>query len=142
MNKILQVFFLNQGNSWCNQYLIFDCLLLMSYHLILILFSLQSLSSTHITNNFMAFGGGVRLCPGSELARLEMAVFLHHLILKYDWELVEPDPPCTFHLWTSLKVCQSRFMQRRFKQRNKWSNCPKVQQLSNSMSVYYVFKNS
>ena len=65
----------------------------MSYHLILILFSLQSLSSTHITNNLMPFGGGVRLCPGSELARLEMAVFLHHLILKYDWELAEPDHP-------------------------------------------------
>ena len=44
----------------------------------------------------MAFGGGVRLCPGSELARLEMAVFLHHLILKYDWELAEPDPPMHF----------------------------------------------
>ncbi|KAM0933534.1 putative cytochrome P450 [Dioscorea sansibarensis] len=42
---------------------------------------------------FMAFGGGPRLCPGAELARLEMSVFIHHLILSYNWELVEPDHP-------------------------------------------------
>ncbi|KAK1439134.1 hypothetical protein QVD17_04949 [Tagetes erecta] len=42
-------------------------------------------------NNFMPFGGGPRLCTGSELAKLEMAIFIHHLVLKYDWELVESD---------------------------------------------------
>lgn len=44
----------------------------------------------------MPFGGGPRLCAGSELAKLEMAVFLHHLVLSYRWELAEPDQPLVF----------------------------------------------
>lgn len=43
------------------------------------------------TNTFMPYGGGPRLCAGSELAKLEMAVFLHHLVLNFRWELAEPD---------------------------------------------------
>lgn len=46
--------------------------------------------------NFMAFGGGPRLCAGSELAKLEMAVFLHHLVLGYDWELADTDQAFAF----------------------------------------------
>lgn len=37
-------------------------------------------------NNFQAFGGGLRSCLGSELAKLEMGVFLHHLVTKFRWE--------------------------------------------------------
>ncbi|XP_074571287.1 steroid (22S)-hydroxylase-like isoform X2 [Curcuma longa] len=48
------------------------------------------------TNNFMPYGGGPRLCAGSELAKLELAVFLHHLVLSYRWELAEPDQPLAF----------------------------------------------
>ncbi|CDP02030.1 unnamed protein product [Coffea canephora] len=49
-------------------------------------------SSTATSNkNFMPFGGGPRLCAGSELAKLEMAVFLHHLVLNYHWELADAD---------------------------------------------------
>uniref|UniRef100_A0A1S4AA91 Cytochrome P450 724B1-like n=1 Tax=Nicotiana tabacum TaxID=4097 RepID=A0A1S4AA91_TOBAC len=29
------------------------------------------------------FGGGLRLCPGWELAKLEAALFLHHLVINY-----------------------------------------------------------
>ena len=29
------------------------------------------------------FGGGQRLCPGADLAKLETAFFLHHLVLNY-----------------------------------------------------------
>jgi len=47
--------------------------------------------STAANNNFLAFGGGSRLCAGSELAKLEMAVFIHHLIINYHWELAETD---------------------------------------------------
>ncbi|KAH9297115.1 hypothetical protein KI387_028797, partial [Taxus chinensis] len=32
---------------------------------------------------FTPFGGGPRLCAGLELAKLEIAVFLHHLVLNY-----------------------------------------------------------
>lgn len=58
-------------------------------------FLLQNKSITSATgataNNFMPFGGGPRLCTGSELAKLEMAIFIHHLVLKYEWELVDSD---------------------------------------------------
>lgn len=47
-------------------------------------------------NNYMPFGGGPRLCAGSELAKLEMAVFIHHLVLKFNWELAEDDQPFAF----------------------------------------------
>lgn len=45
---------------------------------------------------FTPFGGGSRLCTGVELAKLEIAVFLHHLVLSYRWELAEPDLPLVF----------------------------------------------
>nr|GMC57576.1 cytochrome P450 90B1 [Ipomoea batatas]GMC62635.1 cytochrome P450 90B1 [Ipomoea batatas] len=47
-------------------------------------------------NNFMPFGGGPRLCTGSELAKLEMAVFIRHLVLNYDWELADSDEAFAF----------------------------------------------
>ncbi|XP_010254867.1 PREDICTED: cytochrome P450 90B1-like [Nelumbo nucifera] len=48
-------------------------------------------SNATMSINFMPFGGGPRLCAGSELAKLEMAVFMHHLVLNYQWELAESD---------------------------------------------------
>ncbi|KAI4327587.1 hypothetical protein L6164_020027 [Bauhinia variegata] len=50
-----------------------------------------STSTAAVGNYFMPFGGGPRLCAGSELAKLEMAVFIHHLILNYHWELADTD---------------------------------------------------
>ncbi|KAL0733779.1 hypothetical protein Bca4012_009989 [Brassica carinata] len=41
------------------------------------------------SKTFMAFGGGVRLCIGAEFARLQMAIFLHHLVTYYDFSLVQ-----------------------------------------------------
>lgn len=48
------------------------------------------------SNNFLPFGGGPRLCTGSELAKLEMAVFIHHLVLNYHWELADMDQAFAF----------------------------------------------
>ncbi|KAJ7548789.1 hypothetical protein O6H91_07G027600 [Diphasiastrum complanatum] len=42
-------------------------------------------------NNFMVFGGGPRQCAGYELAKLEIAMFLHHLVTKFSWKPVEQD---------------------------------------------------
>ncbi|OUZ99282.1 Cytochrome P450 [Macleaya cordata] len=44
-------------------------------------------------NTYMPFGNGVHSCPGSELAKLEMLVLLHHLTTSYRhvWETVEDD---------------------------------------------------
>uniref|UniRef100_A0A7N0TTY6 Cytochrome P450 724B1 n=1 Tax=Kalanchoe fedtschenkoi TaxID=63787 RepID=A0A7N0TTY6_KALFE len=39
---------------------------------------------------FTPFGGGTRCCPGFELAKVEVAFFLHHLVQKYRWRLSEP----------------------------------------------------
>ncbi|KAI5080847.1 hypothetical protein GOP47_0004030 [Adiantum capillus-veneris] len=38
---------------------------------------------------FMPFGKGIRQCPGYELARLEMAIFLHHFLRKFDWDAIK-----------------------------------------------------
>ncbi|XP_039021829.1 ent-kaurenoic acid oxidase 1-like isoform X2 [Hibiscus syriacus] len=34
-------------------------------------------------NTFLPFGAGSRLCPGNDLAKLEIAIFLHHFLLNY-----------------------------------------------------------
>ncbi|KAH9320713.1 hypothetical protein KI387_015352, partial [Taxus chinensis] len=45
----------------------------------------------HEPFSFIPFGQGNRMCPGNEFARLEMELFLYHLVLRYDWELIEVD---------------------------------------------------
>jgi cytochrome P450 len=37
---------------------------------------------------FMGFGNGPRICPGADLARLEVAVFLHHFVTKFTYVFV------------------------------------------------------
>lgn len=44
--------------------------------------------SPHI---FTAFGGGPRLCAGYELAKLQIRVFMHHLITRYEWCVMDPN---------------------------------------------------
>nr|UOI39556.1 heme-thiolate protein [Betula platyphylla]UVJ47661.1 heme-thiolate protein [Betula platyphylla] len=58
--------------------------------------SSSSCPSMTTSNNFLPFGGGPRLCAGSELAKLEMAVFIHHLVLNYHWELADMDQAFAF----------------------------------------------
>ncbi|KAK6924945.1 Cytochrome P450 [Dillenia turbinata] len=40
---------------------------------------------------FQAFGGGARVCPGNSLARMQLAILIHHLSVGYKWELINPD---------------------------------------------------
>ncbi|CAO2830536.1 unnamed protein product [Amaranthus hypochondriacus] len=40
---------------------------------------------------FAPFGGGQRLCPGLEFARLEISIFLHHLVTTYRWVAEKDD---------------------------------------------------
>ncbi|KAK2969757.1 hypothetical protein RJ640_028037 [Escallonia rubra] len=42
------------------------------------------------------FGGGLRLCPGPELGKVETAFFLHHLVLNYRWKTREDDYPMSY----------------------------------------------
>nr|AAV59373.1 putative cytochrome P450 [Oryza sativa Japonica Group] len=36
-------------------------------------------------SGFTPFGGGQRLCPGLDLARLQTSIFLHHLVTNFTW---------------------------------------------------------
>ncbi|CAK9224667.1 unnamed protein product [Sphagnum troendelagicum] len=47
---------------------------------------------------FFGFGGGARLCPGADLAWLEILVFLHQLVTKFQWELCREDVESYFPL--------------------------------------------
>ncbi|XP_017218118.2 cytochrome P450 87A3 [Daucus carota subsp. sativus] len=41
------------------------------------------------SKDFMAFGGGVRLCVGADFAKLQLAVYLHYLVTKYRWKVTK-----------------------------------------------------
>ncbi|XP_002518764.2 abscisic acid 8'-hydroxylase 4 isoform X1 [Ricinus communis] len=38
-------------------------------------------------NTFIPFGNGVHACPGNGLAKMEMLIFIHHLVTKFRWEV-------------------------------------------------------
>ncbi|KAL2906232.1 Abscisic acid 8'-hydroxylase 4 [Bienertia sinuspersici] len=41
-------------------------------------------------HTFMPFGYGSHACPGNEVAKLLMLVFIHHLVTQFRWEVVGP----------------------------------------------------
>ncbi|XP_058084517.1 cytochrome P450 87A3-like [Magnolia sinica] len=49
----------------------------------------EGMDTNRGSKNFMAFGGGMRLCVGADFSRLQMTVFLHHLVTKYRWIAVK-----------------------------------------------------
>ncbi|XVF15836.1 hypothetical protein REPUB_Repub09cG0190600 [Reevesia pubescens] len=51
----------------------------------------EKLGAAVNNNSFTPFGGGQRLCPGLELSRLEISIFLHHLITSYRWVAEEDE---------------------------------------------------
>nr|GME16517.1 ent-kaurenoic acid oxidase 2-like [Ipomoea batatas] len=45
---------------------------------------------------FLPFGAGSRLCPGNDLAKLEISIFLHYFLLGYELERKNPDCPLQY----------------------------------------------
>ncbi|RHN50991.1 putative (+)-abscisic acid 8'-hydroxylase [Medicago truncatula] len=41
--------------------------------------------------SFLGFGSGPRMCPGMNLAKVEICVFIHHLVTRYKWRALEKD---------------------------------------------------
>ncbi|CAN6680132.1 unnamed protein product [Malus baccata var. baccata] len=39
-------------------------------------------------NTFMPFGNGLHTCPGNEVAKLDVLIFIHQLVNKFRWEVV------------------------------------------------------
>ncbi|XP_019424727.1 PREDICTED: ent-kaurenoic acid oxidase 1-like [Lupinus angustifolius] len=50
----------------------------------------------HKAGEFLPFGAGTRLCPGNDLAKMEIAVFLHHFLLNYQLEQINPNCPVRY----------------------------------------------
>ncbi|XP_004510263.1 beta-amyrin 11-oxidase-like [Cicer arietinum] len=44
---------------------------------------------------FLPFGAGSRRCPGGDLAKLEISIFLHYFLLNYRLERINPECPIT-----------------------------------------------
>ncbi|XP_030484427.2 cytochrome P450 724B1 [Cannabis sativa] len=42
------------------------------------------------------FGGGPRLCPGSELAKVVIGFTLHHILLNYRWKIKADESPLAY----------------------------------------------
>ncbi|KAG6550821.1 hypothetical protein Mapa_007617 [Marchantia paleacea] len=45
---------------------------------------------------YLPFAGGTHMCPGSELAKLVILVFIHHLTTKFRWQSLQPDTGTVF----------------------------------------------
>nr|GEY11351.1 cytochrome P450 716B1-like [Tanacetum cinerariifolium] len=41
--------------------------------------------------SYIAFGGGPRMCLGTELAKMETLAMIHQLVTQFTWELVKKD---------------------------------------------------
>ncbi|XP_022147914.1 taxadiene 5-alpha hydroxylase isoform X2 [Momordica charantia] len=42
---------------------------------------------------YVPFGGGPRACAGYQLAKLNILIFIHFVVTRYNWSLIHPDEP-------------------------------------------------
>ncbi len=46
---------------------------------------------------FVPFGGGPHICIGNEFAKTKTMVFLHYLVLNYEWSVVHPNEKISYN---------------------------------------------
>lgn len=65
--------------------------------------------------NHLGFGYGQHACPGRFFASNEIKIIMCHILLKYDWKLVEGQPPpkIQVHGWMLVADTTSRLAIRR-----------------------------
>lgn len=56
----------------------------------------QGLESNGGSKHFMAFGGGMRFCVGTDFTKLQMAILLHYLVSKYRYKVLHT---YTLQIW-------------------------------------------
>lgn len=45
--------------------------------------------------SYVPFGAGPRVCPGSEFARVQVLLIIHHVVTNYQWTEINPNEPIT-----------------------------------------------
>ncbi len=71
---------------------------------------------------YMTFGGGPQICLGMEFARTKMVVFLHHLVLHYEWSMVNPNEGVVgnvFQKGLPLKISKKQSLELHCRRLNK-----------------------
>jgi cytochrome P450 len=59
---------------------------------------------TNASKHFMAFGGGMRFCVGTDFTKLQMAAFLHSLVTKYRFDIIISLKSLFFQLCKNTKA--------------------------------------
>lgn len=63
---------------------VYNFVLLFKFFFLIVMFSIMKEKRNWRSSPFYApFGGGARFCPGAELARLQIALFLHYFVTNY-----------------------------------------------------------
>ncbi|KAH1106536.1 hypothetical protein J1N35_010304 [Gossypium stocksii] len=61
--------------------------------------------------SFIPFGAGSKTCPGADLAKLEISIFLHYFLLNYKLEELNPKAPIKhLHLPRPVDDCLARII--------------------------------
>ncbi|KAM6573298.1 hypothetical protein CsatA_017378 [Cannabis sativa] len=58
--------------------------------------ALQDDNNKEMRKKVTPFGGGPRLCPGSELAKVVIGFTLHHILLNYRWKIKADESPLAY----------------------------------------------
>ncbi|KAL4271458.1 hypothetical protein GQ457_13G025020 [Hibiscus cannabinus] len=58
--------------------------------------------------SFLPFGAGSRTCPGADLSKIEMSIFMHYFLLNYRFERINPKSPVKFPAGSPMDNCVAR----------------------------------